>query len=173
MRAGHPPAWRVPLSSVKRAAKLQGEGLNIIHRRQRRPARICYKMSRCPSKPVYGSQVVLSPVSPVFSHEPLRARSQVCGVKDLPVLLPPCPRRAAPASMMPTLLFRSVTMPFHPSQRPLPVRRGASPSLVTCEHLRSRLRVRRTSSTTSSPCTMCWSRGSFRKLNTLLDAQSG
>ena len=78
MRAGHPPAWRVPLSSVKRAAKLQGEGLNIIHRRQRQPARICYKMSRCPSKPVYGSLVVTC-VTSIFTRATARVLAGVWG----------------------------------------------------------------------------------------------
>ena len=78
MRAGHMPAWRVPLSSVERAAKLQEEGLNIIHRRQRRPARICYKMSRCPSKPVYGSLVVTC-VTSIFTRATARALAGVWG----------------------------------------------------------------------------------------------
>ena len=78
MRADHPPAWRVPLSGVKRAAKLQGEGLNIIHGRQRRPARICYKMSRCPSKPVYGSLVVTC-VTSIFTRATARALAGVWG----------------------------------------------------------------------------------------------
>ena len=39
--------------------------------------------------------------------------------------------------MVLTLLFRSVTMPFHPSQRAFPLGRGAMPSLVTSEHLKT------------------------------------
>ena len=52
--------------------------MNIIHRRQRRPARICYKMSRCPSKPVYGSLVVTC-VTSIFTRATARALAGVWG----------------------------------------------------------------------------------------------
>ena len=42
----------------------------------------------------------------------------------------------------------------HPFLHLCPTRCGAASNLVTCEHLRSHLRVRRPSSSTSSPCTM-------------------